>query len=239
MGKNKPKEAKVDKEQVDELYHLLRVASNMKASGMGLTTHEEVDIIYGLTRHLLAGGDYPSLIRFSMYYGRRFLVGPTREAIVKTGWRPSRIVDLGSGLGWLGRGISTEFELIPCLFVDKRPWVFTDLVADLETEQGMAKVFSAMKDRDLIVAADLLHCLDNPKGIMSRFSKWPMAILEYCPTNMEYADSYSTQIKRYGATPIAAEDFVGMFPGRKVDIVDLNPYILLLVEAEKEEGVGR
>ncbi|GAI25447.1 unnamed protein product, partial [marine sediment metagenome] len=108
------------------------------------------------------------------------------------------------------------------------------LVADLETDQGMAKVLSAMKDGDLIVAADLLHCLDDPKDVMLHFSKWPMAILEYCPANKKYAGSYSTQIERYGATPIAPESFMDMFPGRKVDIVDMDPYILLLVEPADE-----
>ena len=94
-------------------------------------------------------------------------------------------------------------------------------------------MLSAMKDGDLIVAADLLHCLDDPKKIMSHFSKWPMAILEYAPTNEEYAGSYSTQIKRYGADPIEPESFEDMFPDRNVEIVDLDPYILMLVEAKK------
>jgi len=222
----------MDKQQIDELYHLLRVVSNMGASGIGYTAHEESDIVYGLARHLLGGGDYSALVRFSMYYGRRFLTEPVREAIAKAGWRPSRIIELGSGLGWLGRSVGAEFNLIPCLFIDKRPWAFTDIIADLETEQGLGKILSVMEDGDLIVAADLLHCLDDPKGIMSNFSKWPMAVLEYAPTNEDYADSYSIQIKRYGATPIRPEDFVDMFPGRKVDIVDMDPYILLLVEAE-------
>lgn len=223
----------MDKDQINGLYHLMRVASNMEASSIGFTRQEEVDTIYGLARHLLAGGDYLALVRFSAYYGKRFLLDPVREAIVQTGWTPLRIVELGAGLGWMGRGVNILFESIPCLFVDKRPWSLTDLVANLETEQGLEMVLSAMKDGDLIVAADLLHCLGDPKGIMSHFSKWPMAILEYCPTSVEYASSYSTQIKRYGATPIEPDDFAGVFPGRTVDIVDLDPYILLLVEAEK------
>ncbi|GAH60696.1 unnamed protein product, partial [marine sediment metagenome] len=120
-----------------------------------------------------------------------------------------------------------------CLFVDKRMWALTDLIADLETDQGLEEILTVMKDSDLIVMADLLHCLDDPKGIMSQFSKWPMAILEYCPTNMDYASSYSTQIKRYGAASIEPESFAGMFPGRKVDIIDMDPYILLLVGGEQ------
>ncbi len=226
----------MNKDQIDELYHLLRLASNMKGTGLvktGLFVHEEVNTIYGIAKHLLAGGDYPALVRFSMYYGERFLLTRVCDELTRAGWKPSRIVELGAGLGWLGRGLATHFGLIPCLYVDKRPWTLIDITADLETKKGIEDVLAVLKDGDLVVMADLLHCLDDPKGIMSHFSKWPMAILEYCPTNMEYVDSYSTQIERYGATPIDSRTFESMFRGRKTDIVDLDPYILLLVEAEK------
>lgn len=222
----------MDKQQVDELYHLLRVVSNT-ADISGPLPLEEVNIVRGLTKHLLAGGDYLALVQFSAYYGKTFLLEPTCEAIVKAGWKPHRIVEFGAGLGWLGRGVSGSLGLTPCLFVDKRNWTLIDIIADLETDQGLEEILTVMKDGDLIVAADFLHCLDDPEGVMSQFSKWPMAILEYCPVGKEYAESYSTQIKRYGATPIDPRIFVSMFPGRKVDIVDIDPYILLLVEAEK------
>lgn len=229
----------MNKQQVDEYYHLLRVISNggmltEEYAKTGRTQSEVNRIFHGLSRHLLAGGDYDALIQFSAYYGSRFLLKPACEAIAKTGWKPRRIVELGAGFGWFGRGVSTSFEVIPCLFVDKRQWVLIDIVADLETDQGLEKILSVMKDGDLIVVADLLHCLDNPGEIMALFSKWPMAILEYCPTNKEYSESYSTQIKRYGANPIEPERFEDMFPDRKIDIVDIDPYLLLLVEAIHE-----
>ncbi len=238
VGKKKLKETRVKKEQIDELYHLLRVVSNGDISTeefarTGRPQREVNRIFHGLSRHLLAGGDYDALIQFSAYYGSRFLLKPACEAIDKTGWAPVGIVELGAGFGWFGRGVSALFESIPCLFVDKRHWVLIDIVADLETEHGLSKVLSAMREGDLIVAADLLHCLDDPKGIMSRFSKWPMAILEYCPISNDYAESYTTQLRRYGANPLATEVFEELFPGRRVDIVDIDPYILLLVEAEK------
>lgn len=223
------------KEQLDELYHLLRVASNHASNTMvktGLSDLEVIDTIGGLSKHLLAGGDYPALIKFSMYYGRRFLLKPTYEAIEHTSWQFDRIIELGAGTGWLGRGLSAELDLLPCVFIDKRPWVLIDTIADLETKEGRQEVLGLLKDGDLLVMADLLHCLKTPKEIMSCFSKWPMAILEYCSTDTEYMESYTTQIARYGANPVMVESYADMFPDREVEIVDLDPYILILVDKE-------
>lgn len=214
------------KEQVDELYHLLRVASNTKG--------EEAAALYGLARHLLAGGDYLALIQYSAHYGRRFLVEPVIQHIKDTSWQFSRIVEFGAGLGWFGRGLVSGFNYCPCMFVDKRPWTMIDVVADLETEVGKKTVLSRMLPDDVIVMADVLHCLDDPKGIMSCFSQWPLAALEYCSATRHYLESYSIQISRYGAQPVGVEQYKDMFPNRKVDVVDLDPYILLLVDKEEQ-----
>lgn len=234
----------MDKEQVDELYHLLRVASSISEEGAaivldgkpidpktGLTPQEEVGVLYGLCRHLLAGGDYAALVRFSQYYGERFLLGPTHSAIGKMGWTFTRVVEFGAGLGWLGRGLAAKFGPLPTLFIDKRSWVLIDVVADLETEEGRSRVLSLLMDGDLIVMSDLLHCLDNPREVMGDFARWPMAILEYSPTRQDYGHSYSAQISRYGAKPIGPEIFYDFFPNRHIDARDLDPYVLLLVGA--------
>lgn len=232
----------MNKEQVDQLYHLLRVASNITGEATmaiegkpmsiktGLTPHEQVSVLYGLCRHLLAGGDYSALVRFSQYYGLSYLLGPTYESIRQKEWEFTRVVELGAGLGWLGRGLASKFGFLPPLFVDKRPWVLIDVVADLETESGREDVLRRLRADDLIIAADFLHCLGNPEEVMKYFSGWPAAILEYSPADIECAESYSIQIGRYGASSIMPETFREMFPGRKVDIVDLDPYILLLVD---------
>lgn len=229
----------MNKEQIDELYHLLRVTSNIVQGKpvnlkTGLTPAEEVSVLYGLCRHLLAGGDYNALIKFSAYYGERFLLEPTYRAIQRQNWSPTRVVDFGSGLGWLGRGLAANLGLLPTLFVDKRPWTLVDVVADLETEEGRTRVFSMMKDGDLIVMSDFLHCLDNPKEVMEPFSRWPVAALEYCPTRVDYRDSYSTQVSRYGAKPVSSEALQDIFPSRRIDAEDLDPYILLLVDRAGE-----
>ncbi|KKK92224.1 hypothetical protein LCGC14_2705080, partial [marine sediment metagenome] len=49
----------MSKEQIDELYHLLRCVSNEAA---GNKSPETASVIYGMSKHLLAGGDYLSLI---------------------------------------------------------------------------------------------------------------------------------------------------------------------------------
>lgn len=211
------------KEELDRLYHLLRVASNSQL-------REETHTILGLGRHLLAGGDYLSLIQYSAYYGGHLLVKPTVEAIQKAGWSPNRIVEFGAGLGWLGRGLAAGLGMLPTLFVDKRPWTLIDAFADLEGEQGRQRVLSMMARGDLIVMADFLHCVSKPEEILEAFADWPMAILEYCPTDVDYADSYREQLTRYGANPMPAEAYEEMFPGRVMDAVDLDPYVLLLVE---------
>lgn len=229
----------MNKEQLDEFYHLLRCASNDAASGglpdlcTGLTPLEEQGVLFGICGHLLGGGDYPALIRFSQYYGQRFLVEPVCASIKATEWNFDRVVDFGSGLQWFGRALAAKLGYLPTLFVDKRPWPLTDIVADLETLEGRKKVLDALKPNDLIVMSDLLHCLNDPKEVMSSFSSWPKAILEYCPVDKLRRQSFNSQLARYGGSPVYPESYMGMFPrAEMIDIIELDPYMLLLVGAE-------
>lgn len=229
----------MNKQDLDQFYHLLRVASNDAAKeGVNLkspfTNAEVGTIMYGMARHLFAGGDYLSLIKFSCYYGENFLTTPTIEAIRGTGWPFTRIVEFGAGMSWLGRGIAASFGLLPTVFVDKRPWTLTDIVADLETEAGRRAVLDQMAAGDLIVMSDFLHCTDDPKEIVQAFAGWRMAVLEYCPENPELRNSYNDQITRYGAKPVEPEQYAGLFAPRLLNVVDLDPYILLLVGKEKD-----
>lgn len=230
------------KQDIEQLYHLLRVVSN--ASGerkvdqmTGLSPHEQVDVIYGLCRHLLAGGDYSALVRFSQFYGESFLVEPTFNAIKNYGWQPERVVEFGAGLGWLARGLSARLGMTPCLFVDKRPWPLIDLVADLETEEGREEVLAELKEGDLIVACELVHCLDYPKEVMSDFASWPTAIIEYYPDDASWRESYSAQTARYGASHIMSARALGnVFSGRTTTTINIAPFILMLVDpAVKDE----
>ena len=219
----------MDKEKIDALYHLLREVSNDGGKSPGLTS-----VIHGLTSHLFTGGDYLRLIQYCEYYGENFLLQPTHEAILEKGWEPKRFVELGAGLSWLCRGLSFMFSTGDILTVDKRCWAGIDILADLETSDGILAVYDQLKDGDVIVMSDFLHCIENPEDILRAYPGYPMAILDYMPTNEDYADSYTTQLKRYGGDPIypgGLEDMLCKI-GRKADIKDLDPYVLVLIDKE-------
>lgn len=228
------------RQDIEQLYHLLRLVSNISEdhkmnTKTCLTPQEQVDVIYGLCRHLLAGGDYSALVKYSQYYGESYLLDPTFQAIKATGWRPKRIVDFGAGLGWLGRGLAAKFGMLPALSVDKRPWSLISLVADLETREGIDTILDELKDGDLIVSCDLLHCLEDPQQAMADFSEWPMAMLEYYSPDEESRESYLTQIHRYGACPLfSIPGFEEVFPNRVSRTIHIDPYILILVDPATE-----
>jgi len=226
----------MEKQDIEQLYHLLRLASNISEdhkmnTKTCLTPQEQVDVIYGLCRHLLAGGDYLALVKYSQFYGESYLVEPTFNAIKEYGWQPKRIVELGAGLGWLARGLSAKFGMMPYLLVDKRPWPLIGLVADLETEEGKGLILNALQEDDLIVACDLIHCLDEPNDIMDDFSSWRTVVLEYYPVDLAHRGSYSMQIHRYGAWPILSLSLLEeVFSGRVVTTTNIAPYVLMLVD---------
>lgn len=222
----------MNKEQLDTLYYLLREVSN---EGDRQTSTEITDAVYGLAGHLLAGRDYLRLIQYSRYYGERFLLQPTYEAIQKHDWKPTRIVEFGAGLGWLCRGLASKFGIADTLTVDKRPWGGTDILADLEMGSGIRVVDEQLKDGDIIVMTDFLHCIENPEGIMMAFSGYPMVILEYLPIDLHWAENYREQIKRYGGNPIKPEVLTEMLAdlSRKTEVKDLDPYILILIDKEE------
>lgn len=220
----------MNKAQYDQLYHLLREASNTCDS-------YELVGIKGLVDHLFGGGDYLRLIQYSELYGEKFLVEPTYNHLVHFGMKPKRIVEFGAGLGWLSRGLAVKFGIADTLTVDKRPWCGIDIHASLESIEGISTVRRQLKDGDLIVMADFLHCVSNPLGILRVFDRFPMAALEYLSGWPDYYRSFVDQVKRYGVAPLDIGQLTSMFntiPTSKVDIVSINPYILVMsIPAEK------
>jgi len=228
----------LEKKEIDQLYHLLRRVSNYAEGGVqrgtSLTAKEQIGVLYGLCRHLLAGGDYLALVQFSQFYGESFLVEPVSKIIKNRGWKPGRVVEFGAGLGWFGRGLAGNLGMLPIMSVDKRPWPLINLVKDLEVKEDKADILHSMKKDDLIVACDMLHCLEDPYEVMAGFDEWHIAVLEYMPENDDFRHSYSEQITRYGANPLLSlEGLAAVFPGRKSTLAKLDPYVLLLVEPAK------
>lgn len=212
----------MDKKVIDELYHNLRE----------LCVTEDIqqkEAVLGITTHLtIPGGDYNGLLKFLAYYGENYLLPHAIKILESNRVQFTRIVEFGAGLGWLGRGLSNAAKGIPVVFVDKRQYVFTDLVADLETIQGSKGVLEQMRDGDLIVMSELLHCLDDPEKVLRPFTKWPMLVIEYWPWSSRYKLSYDEQIAKFDCAPI--KDFRSVFPGSRITSSPLEPHAFLLVQ---------
>jgi hypothetical protein len=248
-------EESMTKNQLDELYHLLRVAANDAASphqsinlDTGLSPSEEGHRIFGLAKHLLSTPDYEALVQYCALYGSRYLL-PQASAYIKRTSRDrkrsySRVVELGAGLSWLGRGLALslsrtkspdDLSSVTTLLVDKRPWPFIDEVLDLETQQGMIKLGKLLLPDDLIVMVDFLHCVDYPEELVKELLGYDMLILEYSPDNADYLKSYDTQLGRYGATPFSPiwlEDHIGR---RSEGVVSLPPYKMYFIDRSCKE----
>ena len=184
----------MDKSQWDHYYHELRKLS--------LTDDLiQKEAIVGITTHLTKpGGDYQGLLRFLAYYGELFIL-PDVIAFLEFNrtLKFNRVVELGAGFGWLGRGLSTNFN-IPAVYVDKRQFTSIDIVADIESVNGRQRVLDILKDGDLIVMSEVLHCLNEPADVMSSFAKWPKLVIEYQPVNQDFKKSYEEQIRKLGCT---------------------------------------
>lgn len=227
----------MNKEEVDELYHLLRKASNDMSMGTnpdpitGLTPAEEGSRILGLTRHLLGGGDYPALVQFLQMYGEKYLIEPVANYVLLWGKRPERIVELGAGLGWLTRGVSRILKVDRTLTIDKRAWSLTDVVLDLETDYGVKKLLALLKEGDFIFMCDFLHCIEDPNQFLTMLNKWNLVVVEYCPQREDYGLSYSAQLSRYGARAFSVDEMEALAPGRPKHLMEIEPYRIYLFEA--------
>lgn len=186
----------MDRNDIDTFYHLLRCISNDNADSF------PTSIAYGLSRHLLAGGDYLSLIQFSEWYGEHYIL-PNAIKIVDTNIsKPTRIVEFGGGLGWLGRGLSIHYSLPNTINIDKRPWASVTHVMDLEDFDQLEHITHIIEPDDLLVACDFFHCVENPVKIIRAFPYNCMLMIECRYQNASLRSSYNDQIHRYGSSPI-------------------------------------
>jgi len=226
----------MEKQEIDQLYHQLRLL-NVKDDIL------QKEAVAGIVSHLTdTHGDYTGLLRFLSYYGERFILPKVVEVLTSgpSQYTPrlpiinfSRVIDIGAGFGWLGRGISNAFGLLPAVFVDKRQWILTDIVADIETTNGVKRILDILRDGDLIVMAEVLHCLENPTDTMQCFSKWPKLVVEYS-AKTDYQLSYEAQIKKFGCKQIS--DIRSVFPAAQIvtECLDTHNIWLVLPDAKKE-----
>ena len=212
----------MDKVQLDELYHNLRQLC---------VTDDLIqkEAVAGIVSHLTEPqGDYTGLLRFLSYYGENYVLPSVVEFLHSSIHVPKflRVVELGAGFGWLGRGLSNAFG-VPAMFCDKRQWVFIDIVADIEAKNGVRRVLDELKEGDLIVASELLHCLNDPRKTLQPFTKWPMLVVEYHSKNPDHRSSYLAQIKKFGCKPIG--DVRDVFPGSKILVGSTDTHGIWLV----------
>ena len=218
----------MDRQQTDELYHLMRVASND-------CTSDELSKLYGLIRHLFCGGDYLSLIQYSAWYGERYIL-PELNELLDNNFKlntPVRIVELGAGLGWLSRGLCLHYHIDKMITVDKRPWGATTERLNIENKEDRDYLISKYPadGRTLIVASEFLHCCDNQKEIIDAFYDYDMLILEYVGWNEESFKSYQDQLGRYGAMVPTLPDLRYILGDRAVFSKDRSilPYLVAFI----------
>jgi len=192
------------KEDYDIYYHILRKASNECAGNT--RKQEEASRLLGLARHLLGGGDYLALIQYSAMYGEKFLIKPAIDLITKEGLKPTRVIDIGAGLGWLGRGLTlklmqgciSEPDLVT---VDKRNWSMITERLDIEDKDDRDYLIHTYPPdgSTLVTMCEFLHCTDNQKEIVDAFYDYDLLVIEYVGFDEDSFTSYQEQLRRYGA----------------------------------------
>ncbi len=171
---------------------------------LGLSKLERIDILRGLERHILDGGDYPALLRFCRMYGTDFILPYVIHDITDIfGSDFNNIIDFGAGLCWLGEGIADHFRKnsqrdYTVINIDKRYWPGVNLVLDIEES---AEEFSKLpiQSNDLVVMCDSLHCINCQYDLLKATSNASVVVIEFFPSNIDHMTSYNTQLKRYGA----------------------------------------
>lgn len=212
----------------DQFYHFLRM---LCTDG----DEEDLRIARDLFNHLTTPrGIYDSLLNYMEYYSTQFLLPTIGYYIKEFPWRTTftRVVDLGAGKGWLGRGLSEDLGLrYPPLLVDRRPWEGAT-VLDLEKQEGIQALMKMLvPPQDLIVCSELIHCLDVPSLLLDAIRDYPLVILEYDIAYLDLGASYDRQVSEYGARPIDLVGLAGLLAPREVTNRHLPPYVLLLSDA--------
>ncbi len=209
---------------MDEFYHQLREL-NLSDDIF------EKAAIAGIVSHLTGrDGDYVGLLRFLTYYGEKYVLPDAVKFLRQNSHllEFNRVVDIGAGLGWLGRGIANGLNTsLPTLYVDKRQWAMIDVVADIEAKNGIKRVLDELKEGDLIVMSEVLHCLNDPEKVMKPFKKWPILAIEYDSVYAVYRSSYRKQIENFDCNLV--DGIHDVFKGCSISSQPTEPYMMWLI----------
>lgn len=189
----------MNESQLSLMYHNLRE----------LSVTDDVrqkEAIRGLVSHLATDkGDYDGLLTFLDYFGETLLspgvINFIQSLKERRGLKFSRVVELGAGYGWLGRALSNHYK-IPVISIDKRQHIGVDIVADIESLNGRERVIGELKEGDIIVMSELIHCLDDAVETLAPFTGYPVLIVEYNSTRRGFQGSYEKQISKFNCKPV-------------------------------------
>lgn len=201
------------------LYHTLRRLSMV----------EDKEPVFKLSKHLLCGPSYLDLVEFLQWWGTTYYLKTIVAEVKRTRWTVKRVWELGSGTGWLGLGLASALN-VPFFTADKRPEFHPTIVLSLEDRDEVVRLKEALGEGDLIVLSHCLHCLDNPKSLVSSLKDYPLVILE---PNIEFPDlgvSWRRQLKAFGAKPLSPKRLFSLIHPRPFRLVTLGDQILLLVK---------
>ncbi len=192
----------------DEFYHFCRMLSVSKDNEATLAAQYA---FHHLVSEWRLGGNYPLLLRYSEYYGERFIL-PTIRKIVGTLCATGAVltplvIDLGAGRGWLGNGLATP-ELPPIL-VDKRSWSPSIIVYDVERSEDLSALYSYIGEKGkgvspqntFVVSCELLHCVKaaTVKEVIAKFKNVTQIHICYEPLDGDMMRSYVEQTTEYGS----------------------------------------
>jgi len=195
---------------LDIIYHNLRLVhlsgdDNMKVAVRRITTHL-----------MTVGGDYDALLSYLEYYGKRFLAPHACDLAQHMFHDKSVVVELGAGTGWFGEAIAQRLGA-SYLATDKRDWTEQTNVVDLETEDGLRRINFEGRSDVLVVAVNLLHCLEPAwrLKLYSQLAKVSFMVAEYRPTKPTQRMSYDKQIEHLGCYRFSPSELGTWVPNAK------------------------
>jgi len=201
---------KGERSTLDTMYHNLRLIHLEGSDDAKRAVHHISD-------HLMThGGNYSALLKYLEYYGTQFLLPRACDYAAHMFHDKSVVVELGAGTGWFGEAIAQRLGA-SYLATDKRDWTKQTNVVDLETEDGLRRINFEGRSDVLVVAVDLLHCLEPTwrLKLYSQLAKVSFMVAEYRPTKPTQRMSYDKQIEHLGCYRFSPSELGTWVPNAK------------------------